>query len=159
MTKAHGLDRGLSSLDHFVVDAFRRDVILRRAKGTPRDRTSLCTIPAVEKTRNAVCSVCSPIDFSSAARRHKVPHAGFAAVQDDNTHNWRKNLFEELRASRELMVAACLGDPVLTDLVQECFVANLKNDGCLLAVPVGLLERASDGLSLSLILGRTSQGF
>jgi hypothetical protein len=70
MTKAHGFDRGLSSLDHFVVDAFRRDVILRRAKGAPRDRTSLCTIPAVEKTSNAACSVCAAIDFSSAARRH-----------------------------------------------------------------------------------------
>jgi hypothetical protein len=64
--------------------ASRTAVILRRAEGAPRDRTPPCVIYAVKKATHSACSVCTPIDLSGTARPPKVPHAGSAAVQDDN---------------------------------------------------------------------------
>src|SRR4029077_187890 len=55
------------------------------------------------------------------------------------------------------MVAPGLSDSILANLVKQSLVADLQ-DGCsLLAVPVGLLECASDRQSLGLIFGRTTQ--
>jgi hypothetical protein len=59
------------------------DVILRSAEGAPRDRTSLCSTDAVGKTADTACIVCTPIYLISTACSRMVPHAGFAAAQDD----------------------------------------------------------------------------
>src|SRR5215469_10258220 len=62
-----------------------------------------------------------------------------------------------LGAGRELVMAAGLGDSVLADFVEQRFVADLQNCGRLLAVLVGLLKRASDGLGFGFVLGRARQ--
>ena len=60
------------------------DVILRRAEGTPRDRTPVRITTAVEKTVHVACMPCIPFCLTGTARSRSVPRAGFAAAQDDN---------------------------------------------------------------------------
>ena len=51
------------------------------------------------------------------------------------------------------MRAAALRDAVLTDLIEQRFVADLQQRGRLLAIPVRLFQRAGDGFRLRSILG------
>ena len=44
------------------------------------------------------------------------------------------------------------GDPILPDLVEKGFVADLQKACRLFAIPVGLLERLPDGFSFGFIL-------
>jgi len=60
-------------------DLVPSDVILRRAKSPPRDRTRVCITTAVSGTIHAAETFPST---HRCIRRSKVPHGGFAAVQD-----------------------------------------------------------------------------
>jgi hypothetical protein len=51
----------------------------------------------------------------------------------------RNKIAKLLRPCRELVVPARLGDPILPDLIEQRLVADLKNGGGLLAVPVRLI--------------------
>ena len=64
--------------------SLNRDVILRRAEGAPRDRTSLSITTAVEETVRTACMRCTPIRRISPSSSSEVPDVGFAAAQDDN---------------------------------------------------------------------------
>jgi hypothetical protein len=46
---------------------------------------------------------------------------------------------------------------ILTDLVEQGFVTNVQEDSSLLTIPVGLLERAADGLHLRFVLQAAHQ--
>src|ERR1700739_2192815 len=50
-----------------------------------------------------------------------------------------------LRAGRELVMTAGLGDPVLPDFVEQGLVTYFEERGRLLTVPVGLLQSLCDG--------------
>jgi hypothetical protein len=49
------------------------------------------------------------------------------------------------------------GNPVLPDLVEQSFVADLQNRCGLLAVPVGLFESLRDGLGFGFVFGGARQ--
>ena len=66
---------------------------------------------------------------------------------------------KELRSRRQFVVPFGFGNPVLADLVQQGFVADLENRGRLFAVPVGLLQCLGDGLRFGFIFGGASQRF
>ena len=51
-----------------------------------------------------------------------------------------------------------LGDAILADLVEQGFVADLQNGGCLLAIPIGLFQGASDGEGFRFIFRRAPEG-
>src|SRR5579872_3164263 len=55
-------------------------------------------------------------------------------------------------------VAQQFGYAVLLDLVQQRLIADLEPSGSLLAVPVGLLQGAGNGLGLCFVFGATRQG-
>ena len=65
-----------------------------------------------------------------------------------------------LCAGRQLVVTALgFGDPILPDLVEQGFVADLQNGRGLLAIPVGLFEGAGNGLRLGFIFRAAGQRF
>jgi hypothetical protein len=57
------------------------------------------------------------------------------------------------------LVALGLRDAVLADFVEQGFVADLEQCGCLLAVPVGLVKRLPDRFRFGFILGAARYGF
>ena len=71
----------------------------------------------------------------------------------------RERLSLGLRSGRQFVVALGFGNAILPDLVEQGLVADLENRGCLLAVPVGLLESLSDGLRFGFIFGGAGQRF
>src|SRR5579859_3106770 len=59
------------------------DVILRRAERAPRDRTKSQQRRERRKDHHTAGSVSLPVSARTARTRRTVPHAGFAALQDD----------------------------------------------------------------------------
>jgi hypothetical protein len=57
------------------------------------------------------------------------------------------------------VVALGFGNSILPNFVEQSFVADLQDPGCLFAIPIGLFERLPDGFSLGFVLGAASQGF
>lgn len=48
-------------------------------------------------------------------------------------------------------MALGFGNAVLADFVEQSFVADLQQPGCLFTIPVGLFERLADGFAFSFI--------
>src|ERR1700732_966127 len=61
------------------------------------------------------------------------------------------------RACGELVVALGLGDSVLSNLIEQCLVADLQYRRRLLAVPIRLFQRAGDGLGFCAVFGIACQ--
>lgn len=57
------------------------------------------------------------------------------------------------------MMALHLGNSILPNFIEQSFVADLQQLSRLLAIPVGLFQRLTNGLAFSLILRAPSQGF
>ena len=55
------------------------------------------------------------------------------------------------------MVSLRLGNSILPDLVEQSFVADLKNSGSLLTVPVGLFQGLGNSLRFGFIFGGARQ--
>jgi len=57
------------------------------------------------------------------------------------------------------VVALGLGNSILPNFVEQRFVADLQKRRCLLAIPVGLLERLPDGFAFGFVFGGARQRF
>ena len=60
------------------------DVILRRSEGAPRDRASSASPLQSRRLFTLHDPMRSPSNLIRTARSREVPHAGFAAIQDDS---------------------------------------------------------------------------